>query len=183
MRYGLNMVVSNHTPDDVRTMMRTASDANHDRASVAVDVLHTMASHAPAFGMVGTLVGMVGMLYNLGSDVGAIGSTLAVAFLSTLYGVVSARIFYLPAASRLQQDVDRIRLRHHLITEGMALLAAGRSSMYIQDRLCGFLPPDLRDYFDVMAPPAMAHDGTEIRRIGHDTATRLALSHLKVIGP
>ncbi len=82
------------------------------------------------------------------------GSTLAVVFLSTLYGVLSARLIYLPAESRLQQDVDRHQLRQHLITEGMVLLATRKSPMHIQDQLSGFLPPATRDFYDVMAIPA-----------------------------
>jgi chemotaxis protein MotA len=158
MRYGLNMVVGDHAPDDVRIMMKTAADATYDRDYVPVDVLHTMASHAPAFGMVGTLVGMVGMLYGLSDNVGSIGSTLAIAFLSTLYGVLSARMIYMPAASRLQQDVDRVELRNHLITEGMVLLAAKKSPMYIRDRLSGFLPAGSRDFYDVLASSVTHED-------------------------
>ena len=62
-----------------------------------------MTSHAPAFGMIGTLVGMVAMLCNLNDDVSGIGSSLSVSFLSTLYGVVSARMVYMPAAAKLRQ--------------------------------------------------------------------------------
>lgn len=178
VRYGLNMVVGDHTPDDVRSMMIRAADASYERDCVPVDVLRAMASHAPAFGMVGTLVGMVGMLANLSGDVGNIGSTLAIAFLSTLYGVLSARMIYLPAASRLQQDIDRSRQRHEMITEGMVLLATRRSPMHILDQLSGFLPPAARSFYDVMAPPAI-----EGGKILHDKAGRAAiLPRLTVVG-
>jgi chemotaxis protein MotA len=179
VRYGLNLVVGDYVPDDVRTMMKTAADATYDRDCVPVDVLHTMASHAPAFGMVGTLVGMIGMLYGLSDNVGSIGSTLAIAFLSTLYGVVSARMFYMPAASRLQQDVDRVDLRNHLITEGMALLAAKKSPMYLRDRLSGFLPAGSRDFYDVMASPA-SHADVRAARVASATRER-ASPRLKVV--
>ncbi len=158
IRYGVNMVVSDHTPDDVRTMMKTAADAAYDRDCIPVDVLHTMASHAPAFGMVGTLVGMVGMLYGLSDNIASIGSTLAIAFLSTLYGVLAARMICMPAASRLQRDVDRTDLRAQLITEGMVLLAARKSPMYLRDRLSGFLPAESRDFYDVMTLPTIHPD-------------------------
>ena len=104
--YGLNLVVSDYAPDDVRAMMETAADGSYQRACVPVEVLRAMGSHAPAFGMVGTLVGMVSMLHGLTSDEGAIGATLAVAFLSTLYGVLSARMIYMPAGSRLERLVE-----------------------------------------------------------------------------
>jgi chemotaxis protein MotA len=151
--YGLNLVVGDYAPDDVRTMMKTIADATYDRDCVPVDVLHTMASHAPAFGMVGTLVGLIGMLYGLSDNISSIGSTLAIAFLATLYGVLSARMIYMPAASRLQQDVDRVDLRNQLITDGMALLAAKKSPMQVRDRLSGFLPAGSRNFYDVMASP------------------------------
>src|SRR5580700_1212927 len=111
LSYGLNLVVSDYAPDDVRAMMQTAADGSYQRACVPVDVLRAMGSHAPAFGMVGTLIGMVSMLHSLTNDVEVIGGTLAVAFLSTLYGVLSARMIYLPAASRLEREVDAQCLR------------------------------------------------------------------------
>ncbi len=148
VKYGLNMVVSQYSPEEVRAMMETAADACYERDSIPVDVLHAMASHAPAFGMVGTLVGMVTMLCSLSDNVAVIGSSLAVSFLSTLYGVMSARMVYMPAASRLRQEVDSRRFRNQLITEGMVLLVANKNPMYIHDRLNSFLRPDVHDYFD-----------------------------------
>jgi chemotaxis protein MotA len=71
-----------------------------------------------------------------------------VAFLSTLYGVISARLVYMPAASKLRHEVEERRFRNYLITEGMVLLASKKQPMYIQDRLNGFLKPEMRDYFD-----------------------------------
>ena len=81
VKYGLNMVVSQYSPDEVRAMMETAADATYERDSVPVDVLQAMTSHAPAFGMIGTLVGMVAMLCSLSDDVTGIGASLAVSFL------------------------------------------------------------------------------------------------------
>jgi chemotaxis protein MotA len=160
VKYGLNMVLSDYPPEDVRSMMETAADACYERDSVPVDILHAMASHAPAFGMVGTLVGMVAMLCNLSSDVSGIGSSLAVAFLSTLYGVISARMVYMPAAARLRQEVENRRFRYHLMTEGLAMLASKKPPMQIQDRLNSFLKPEIHNYFDCFSaykmPPAAA---------------------------
>jgi len=156
IRYAVNMALSDYGPEDVRSMMDTASDAAYERDCVPVDVLRAMTSHAPAFGMVGTLVGMVAMLCNLNDNVAGIGSTLAVSFLSTLYGVISARMIYMPAASRLQHEVDNRHFRHHLITEGMVMLVGNETPSHIKDRLNGFLRPDMRDYFDAIAKPPAA---------------------------
>lgn len=154
VKYGLNMVLSEYSAEEVRSMLDTAADACHERDSTPVDILQAMTSHAPAFGMVGTLVGMVALLSNLTDDVSGIAPTLAVAFLSTLYGVVSARMVYMPAAARLRQEVANQRFRHHLISEGMAMLASARAPMQINDRLNSFLRPEIHDYFDCLGAKA-----------------------------
>ncbi len=154
INYGLNMVLSEYRPEDVRAMMETAAEAAYDRDCVPVDVLRAMTSHAPAFGMVGTLIGMIVMLCELNDNISSTGAALAVAFLSTLYGVVSARMVYMPAAARLQQQVDDRQRRHTLITEGMVMLAGGDTPSHVQDRLNGFLRPEQHDYFDVIAGAA-----------------------------
>jgi chemotaxis protein MotA len=148
VRYGLNMVVSDYSPEDVRAMMETAADACLERDSIPVDVLQTMTSHAPAFGMIGTLVGMVAMLCSLNDNVASIGSALSVSFLSTLYGVVSARMIYMPAAAKLRQAVAKRRFRNQLIIEGMVMLVSDKTPMYIKDRLNSFLQLERHDYLD-----------------------------------
>ena len=141
VEYGVTMVLSDYGPDEVRSMMMTAAESVYDYESRPADILVAMTSHAPAFGMVGTLIGMVAMLGNLTSNISDIGASLAVAFLSTLYGVLSARMIYMPAAARLRQDVERQRFRYQFLAEGMAMLAGRKAPSYIQDRLNGFLRP------------------------------------------
>ena len=155
LKYGLNMALSDYAPEDVRSMLEVAAESSYERDYVPVEILQAMTSHGPAFGMVGTLVGMVAMLCNLGDNVADIGPDLAVAFLSTLYGVLSARMLYMPAAAKLKQEVDQRRFRNYLVTEGMVMLVAKKSPMYVQDRLNGFLRPESRDFFDVTKPMPM----------------------------
>ncbi len=90
-----------------------------------------------------TLVGMVAMLCSLTDNISGIGPDLAVAFLSTLYGVLSARMVYIPAASKLRQEVAQKRFRNYLITEGLVMLVAKKTPMYVQDRLNSFPAPGI----------------------------------------
>jgi chemotaxis protein MotA len=156
VNYGLNMVLSEYPAEEVGAMLRTAAEASYDRDCVPIDVLRAMASHAPAFGMIGTLVGMIAMLCELNENIVEASSTLAVAFVSTLYGVASARMIYMPAAARLQREVDGRHRRHHLLAEGLILLARGETPSRVQDRLNGFLRPEQRDYFDAIGAEARA---------------------------
>jgi chemotaxis protein MotA len=148
VKYGLNMVVSGYSAREVRVMMETAADACYDRDVVPVEILQSMASHAPAFGIIGTVIGMVCMLCGLSDNVAGIGASLSVAFLSTLYGVVSARMVYMPAAAKLRQSVAKRRFRNQMITEGMVMLVSKKTPMFIQDRLNSFLRPERHDYLD-----------------------------------
>ncbi len=143
VRYGLDMVVSNYGPEEVHSMMETAAEAYYERDTTAARVLMAMAGHAPAFGMVGTLIGMVIMLGNFNGDMSGIGQGLAISLLATLYGVLTARMIYMPAAAKIMQKQDNLRFRNYLITEGMVMLVANRSARYIQDKLNSFLKPGL----------------------------------------
>lgn len=147
VRYGLDMVVSNYSPEEVRTMMETAADAYYERETIPARVLQAMASHAPAFGMVGTLVGMIIMLGSFSGDMSGVGKGLSVALLATLYGVVTARMIYIPAASKIIQKQEGLRFRNQLITEGMVQLVANKSPRYIQDWLNSFLRPE--SHYDI----------------------------------
>jgi chemotaxis protein MotA len=153
LRYGLNMVLSDYPSEDIRSMLETAAEASYERASIPVDILQAMTSHGPAFGMVGTLIGMIAMMCNLTDNISAIGPSLAVAFLSTLYGVLSARMLYIPAATLLRQEVERRHFRNRLVTEGMVMLVAKKAPMYVQDRLNSFLRPEVSNYLDILRGP------------------------------
>jgi len=152
VRTGLNMVVSSYAPEEVRSMLETAAEARFERDTIPANVLTAMASHAPAFGMVGTLVGMVIMLGNFSEDMSGVGRGLAISLLATLYGVVTARMLYMPAAAKLMQKQEGLRFRNYLIAEGMSMLVENKSPRHIQDRLNSYLRPERQHDMDAAAP-------------------------------
>lgn len=147
LKFGLELVATGYKPEDVRGMMESAVDAAFERGIVPVTVLRNMASSGPAFGMVGTLVGMVIMLGTIDAQLQSIGQGMAMALLATLYGVVSARLIYLPAAEKLMLKEEMIRDRNQLLLEGLVMLAANTSPRLMQDRLNSYLDPAL--HFDL----------------------------------
>jgi chemotaxis protein MotA len=148
LRYGVELVVTGYQPEVIRAMMNTAVEADFERSIAPVTVLRNMASTAPAFGMVGTLVGMVIMLQNIQADMSMIGMGLAVALLATLYGIIVARLFCLPAADKLMQKEEIMRFRNYMMTEGLVLLAEKQSPRYMQDKLNSFLDPAIHFNLD-----------------------------------
>lgn len=148
LRYGVELVVTGYKPEVIRNMMNTAVEADFERSTVPVTVLRNMASTAPAFGMVGTLVGMVIMLQNIDVNMNNIGVGLSVALLATLYGILFARLLCLPAADKLLQKEEIMRFRNYMMTEGLVLLSEKQSPRYMQDKLNSFLEPNIHFNLD-----------------------------------
>ncbi|WP_413203594.1 motility protein A [Rhodospirillum sp. A1_3_36] len=148
--YGIDLVVSGYTGQEVREILANTVETTFQRQVVQADILKNMGATAPAFGMIGTLVGLIIMLDNMGSDPSQLGPGLAVALVTTLYGVLAARLIFLPAASKIKQREEIIRYRNYLVAEGLALLAERKSPRYIQDRMNSYLDPSIHFSIDKM---------------------------------
>lgn len=148
--FAVELVISGYTGEEVREMLSTTINTSFQRHTVAAEILKSMASNAPAFGMIATLVGLVIMLDNMGSDPSQLGPGMAVGLLGTLYGVLFARLILMPVASKIQQREEIIRFRNYLVAEGMSLLAERRAPRFIQDKMNSFLDPAIHFNIDKM---------------------------------
>src|SRR3546814_7135382 len=93
--------------------------------------------------MVGTLIGLIIMLDNM-DDPSTLGAGLAVALVTTLYGIMLARLIFQPAASKLQQREEIFRSRNYMMVEGLSMLADEASQRHIQDHMNSYLDPTIR---------------------------------------
>lgn len=150
LKYGIEMVISGYTGPEVRDIMTNLIETSYGRNTVQVNILKAMAAAAPAFGMVGTLIGLVIMLGKMGSDPTALGPGLAVALITTLYGVLFARMVFMPVAAKILQREQIVRFRNFLVAEGLALLAERKSPRYIQDKMNSYLDPAIHFNIDKM---------------------------------
>lgn len=151
LRFGVDMVISGYTGQEVREILTTMIESSYGRNTVQVNILKGMGGTAPAFGMIGTVVGLVIMLDKMAADPSALGPSMAVALITTLYGILLARLVFLPAASKLLQREQIVRFRNYLVAEGLALLADHKSPRYIQDKMNAYLDPALHFNIDKMA--------------------------------
>jgi chemotaxis protein MotA len=140
----ISLVATGYKPDEVRAMCTDMAEAEFERGNVESTVLRYMGGSAPAFGMIGTLIGLVIMLDNLEGQPGHIGKGLAVALITTLYGTLLARLVFLPAANKILQNHQIMRFRNGLMTEGFVMLAEERSPRYIRDKMNCFLDPKIQ---------------------------------------
>ena len=150
LKFGVEVLLSGYTGEEVREIMHNMADSTFHRNSVPAEILKSMSANAPTFGMFATVLGLIMMLDSMGSDPTALGPSMAVAMAGTLYGVGLARLFLLPAAVKIQQREEIIRFRNHLVAEGIALLADRKSPRYIQDKMNSFLDPAIHFNIDKM---------------------------------
>ena len=150
LAFGVDMVVSGYSGEEVREILATTIETTFGRNTVQAGVLKAMGATAPAFGMIGTLVGLIIMLQKMGSDPSQLGPGLAVALITTLYGVLFARLVFIPAATKIQQREEIVRFRNYLVAEGLALLAERKSPRFIQDKMNSYLDPAIHFSIDKM---------------------------------
>ncbi|MBY0429737.1 MAG: MotA/TolQ/ExbB proton channel family protein [Rhodospirillales bacterium] len=147
LSFGVDLVISGYSGPEVREIMSNTVETTFHRNTVPAEILRSMANNAPAFGMLATLVGLVVVLDKMGSDPSQLGKGMAVGLLGTMWGVLVARMIFLPVASKAQQREEIVRFRNYLVAEGLALLAERKSPRYIQDKMNSFLDPSL--HFDI----------------------------------
>ncbi|MFT6582979.1 MAG: chemotaxis protein MotA [Alphaproteobacteria bacterium] len=146
--FGVELLITGYDGKDVRETLENLNDRTFERNMVPVNILRSMGSTAPAFGMIGTLVGLIVMLDAMGGDPTQLGPGLAVALNTTPYGVLFARMILIPAANKIQQREEILRFRHEMVIEGFSLVAEKRSPRFIQDRMNSFLDPSIRFNID-----------------------------------
>jgi len=148
LKFGIEMVVSGYSGDEVRDIMTNLIETTFGRNTVQVNILRFLASTSPAFGMIGTLIGLVIMLDKMGEDPTKLGPGLAIALITTLYGVLFARLVYIPAANKIMQREQIVRFRNYLVAEGLILMADRKSPRYIQDKMNSYLDPAIHFNID-----------------------------------
>lgn len=142
MVVGIQMAVDGTRPEVIEDIMRTEMDAVATRHRNGKNVVAQMGRFAPAFGMIGTLIGLIIMLGNMSPE--TIGSGMAVALLTTLYGAVIANLIFLPCAEKLG-FIDRHELlAMEIILRGIMGIQSGDNPRVIEQKLNTFIPPKLR---------------------------------------
>ncbi len=135
---GVRMMVDGYTPEMVRQTLKEKNKRMIERAETSAGVFRSVGEAAPAFGMIGTLVGLIQMLSNL-SDPAAIGPAMAVAMLTTLYGAMIANLFALPIADKIESWAQNESDRQLLIMEAVESLTHGHNPAVMRELLAPFL--------------------------------------------
>lgn len=144
LKKGILLIVDGTDPELVRAIMETEMGSVEARHKQKVKFWQDLASMGPAWGMIGTLIGLVNMLKNL-NDSAAIGPAMAVALLTTLYGSMLANWIATPVATKLEANNAAEMTLKEIMLEGLLSIQAGENPRVIEEKLKSFLAP--RDRF------------------------------------
>ena len=144
LKDGLTMIVNGYKMEEVQECLEVNIQRRHDREMIDYYVFRTMGKSAPAFGMVGTLVGLIFMMRVLAESPEKIGPFLAVALVATFYGVVFANLIFNPMANKLLYQAEYNMRIGRMEIEALEYIMKKQHPMYIKDRLVSYVPPNQR---------------------------------------
>ena len=143
IKYLCAIIGTGYSEKEVRSFLETNIEESYSRDYYNINVLEQLGAYSPAFGMLGTLIGLIVLLSQL-DDPSKIGLAMAIALVTTFYGLILARIVFLPAASKLERIAQVSRLRKQIVLEGAILIMQEKSSFYIEDKLNSYLDQSLK---------------------------------------
>lgn len=138
IRKGILLAVDGIEPDVINDIMNAEIVAMEERHRKGRSILEKAGEYAPAWGMIGTLIGLVLMLKSL-NDPSSLGPNMAIALLTTLYGTLLANLFFLPLASKLALKTEQEVFFKQIIIEGVIGVQSGQNPKLLEEKLSAFL--------------------------------------------
>ena len=148
LQKGILLIVDGTDPELVRSIMETELDCATSRHKSRIEFWENVASMGPAWGMIGTLIGLINMLKML-DDAAAIGPNMAVALITTLYGSLLANWLATPVANKLKTNDGLEVMMKEVMVEGILSIQAGENPRVIEEKLKSFLDATQRKSLSV----------------------------------
>jgi chemotaxis protein MotA len=140
LKRGLQMGIDGTDPEELRQVLEGEIAAKKGEDKVAAKFFTAMGGYAPTIGIIGTVVGLIHVLENL-SDPSKLGPLIASAFVATLWGVLSANIFWLPMGAKITRISELQAAQMELLVEGITEIQAGTSPRAVRQKLTALVPP------------------------------------------
>jgi chemotaxis protein MotA len=141
---GVRLAIDGTAPELIKDILTTELAYVESRHNVGQGIFTMMGTYAPAFGMIGTLIGLISMLRAL-EDPSQIGQGMATALITTFYGALMANLIFLPIAGKLRMRTQSEILMKEVIIEGILSIQSGDNPRIVEQKLKAFISPELRD--------------------------------------
>lgn len=151
MRKGIQLVIDGRDTDIIRKILETEVAFVQERNSKAEAVYFTMGGYSPTLGIIGTVLGLIAMLKQLGSlsgtgnVAGTLGLATAQAFVATFFGISLANLLWIPLASKIKERAGQQLLLREIMIEGILSIQAGDNPRLLEEKLHAFLDPTERE--------------------------------------
>jgi len=151
MRKGIQLVIDGRDTDVIRKVLETEVSHVQEKGAKAELVFMNLGGYSPTLGIIGTVLGLIGMLKGLaavsGSSniAGSIGVATAQAFVATFFGILFANVFWLPIGTKIKERSGQLLLLREIMIEGILSIQAGDNPRLLEERLHAFLDPQERE--------------------------------------
>jgi chemotaxis protein MotA len=143
LRRGVQLVVDGADHEFIRNMLETEIGFIRERHKVGQEILNAMGTYAPAFGIIGTVLGMIMMLSSI-EDVAAVPRRMALALAAAFYGLGAGYLLFLPMGGKLRRRSEEELLVKEIIIRGVLLLQSGATPSVVEANLKAYLEPSKR---------------------------------------
>lgn len=148
LKKGLQMVVDGIEIETIKDVMELEIDEMERRHRQGAEMFKAWAAYAPAFGMIGTLIGLIQMLANL-TDTSSLATGMSKALITTFYGSLMANLIFNPIAANLNYKTDIEVTNKEMMLEGILAIQSGVNSRIVEEKLISYLSPEERENFNV----------------------------------
>jgi len=135
IRKGLALVVDGIETEVIKDILERENQLHESIHESTAKIFESMGGYSPTMGVLGTVMGMVSILSDIGGDTNELAHSIAVAFIATMYGVMFANLVYLPFAGRIKSKAEREAMISDLIIEGLLSIQAGENPRIIKEKL------------------------------------------------
>jgi chemotaxis protein MotA len=146
LKNGLQLAVDGTEKETLVTIMQDQLESSRRNLNKSVSVLGGMAEYSPAFGMIGTVIGLILMLQNI-QDPESLGAGLAVALLTTLYGTVFANMIFNPLAGKLDHLGDKQIIRNRMFMSAIISIVDEENPRLMENKMLNFVSPEQRSEY------------------------------------
>jgi chemotaxis protein MotA len=143
-RDGVQMVIDGYSLDEITDILNTRIEYREIREKTQASLFKSMGTMAPAWGMIGTLIGLVIMLSGFGGEGGgteALGAGMSAALITTFYGAVFANLFFLPMSDKLRTRITFSSTIQNLLVEATRLIHQKKHPIIVREKLNSYIPP------------------------------------------
>ena len=140
LKTGVQLVIDMTPEEEILELLQWRISRMRAREHAEAQLFRVMASYAPAFGMIGTLVGLVNLMFLLGDgDIALIGQQMALALMTTFYGILLSNLLFKPVAVKLERRTEQRLVLMNMVLQGVSMMSQKRGPAMMRETLNSFM--------------------------------------------